>query len=588
MLAVLIAWAASVLGQIAADQRLVHDGTTFEVVGVTALPRNPHGAAFSGDGRRAYIACAGDDVVVEFDLGRSEVVGRFAVAGTPLDVALTPDGKRLLVTQFQKDSVLSIAVDGGEGRRASAPGEGPSLFSRGGKRGRRYLVSERADKVSELSAEGEIERVWETGRRPYPGDVTSDGILLFVPNRDGNSVSVIDTLNNKTVGTTAVPAGPEGGAVRVDDVDYVVACNGADQVAFINTASFTVVKTIGEGVGPRPFGVTMGLDGRYALVNNAGGDTVSVLDVVAREVVGRLRVGKQPIVVRAHPDGERFLVMCEGDHHVAVVRMTRAAVSATEKAGRGGGKTKVAVMGMIHSEHRTSERYGLEMVRGIIAAYGPDDVCVELPANRFEASMEQWRGDRKVTEERTRVFPEYVDALLPMQEKGGFTIIPTAGWTKEMNDYRRDRLREISKDPARSEQWSEYERSMETMERRLEELGARAGYRGTDDPRLIHSEEYDRITGEADWGPYNRYFNDDLADGGWDNINAKHYANIARHLDRVRGEGRRVLITYGAAHKAWFMRALRGRSDVEIVDLRPFIDQAERAMAKPDKADDRR
>lgn len=582
MLACAVVVAASCVGQVAADQRLAHEGTVFEVVATTPLPRNPHGSAFSADGKRAYIACSGDDVVVEFDLATNTVLRRFAAPGAPLDVALAPDGQRLLVTQFQKDSVLSVPLDGSEASVATTPGDGPSLFSRPGKRGRRYLVSERADKVSEVSPEGAIERVWATGNRPYPGDVTSDGILLFVPNRDADSVSVIDTLNNRTITTTAVPAGPEGGAVRLDDVDYVVACNKADRVAFINTASFHVTKEIGEGIGPRPFAVTMIPGGRYALVNNAGGDTVSVLDVEAREVVGRLRVGRQPIVVRAHPDGERMLVSCEGDHHLAVVRITRP------ESARGAARTKVGVMGMIHSEHRTSERYSLEMVRGIIEAFGPDDVCVEIPPNRFETAMEQWSRDRKVIEDRTRVFPEYVDALFPMLDHARFAIIPTAGWTKEMNDYRRDRLRELSKDPARARQWAEYEKSMETMEHKLEALGATPPYRGTDDPRMIHGEEYDRIMGEADWGPYNRYFNDDLADGGWDNINAKHFAHIARHLDRVRGQDRRVLITYGAAHKAWFMRTLREREDVELVDLAPFIEEAERARAKPDRADDRR
>ena len=68
-------------------------------------------------------------------------------------------------------------------------------------------------------------------------------------------------------------------------------------------------------------------------------------------------------------------------------------------------------------------------------------------------------------------------------------------------------------------------------------------------------------------------FNDDLADGGWDNINAKHYALIARHLDTVRGRGQRVLITFGAGHKQWLLRELRQRDDVMLLEVRPFLDE---------------
>jgi YVTN family beta-propeller protein len=550
---------------------VVHGDTTFEVVATVPLPRNPHGAAFSTDGKRAYIACAGDDAVVEFDMSSLEVVGRKAVPGTPLDVALAPDGESLLVTQFSLDSLAQLPLDGTAAVPISTPGEGPSLFSRPGKRGARYLVSERADTVSEIAPDGTVGRTWPTASRPYPADVTSDGILLFVPNRDGNSVTIIDTLNNTVVATTGVPDAPEGGAVTLDDVNYVVACGGADKLAFINTASFEVIDEI-EGVGPRPFSVTMSLDGRYALVNNAGGDTVSVLDVSAREIVGQLRVGRTPIVVRAHPDGEHFLVMCEGDHHVAVIRMTRKAEPIAKEP------TIVAVMGMIHSGHRTSERYGLDMVRAIIEGFRPDDICVELPPNRFEATMQQWHRDGRVTESRTRVFPEYVDVVLPMLDAAGFTIIPTAGWTKEMNDFRRTRMREIAQDPGRKEQWEVYEQSMDAMQEQLAALGP------ADDPFIIHSDAYDRISSAGYGGPYNRLFNDDLEDGGWDHINEKHYANIARHLDRVAGQGRRVLITYGAAHKPWFLAQLRRRDDVVLVDLTPFIKDAQRVVA--DRAGD--
>jgi hypothetical protein len=59
-------------------------------------------------------------------------------------------------------------------------------------------------------------------------------------------------------------------------------------------------------------------------------------------------------------------------------------------------------------------------------------------------------------------------------------------------------------------------------------------------------------------------------------VKEAHFANIARALDAHRGEGRRLVITYGAGHKEWFMRALRKRDDVTILPVAPFLDQIRR------------
>jgi hypothetical protein len=110
---------------------------------------------------------------------------------------------------------------------------------------------------------------------------------------------------------------------------------------------------------------------------------------------------------------------------------------------------------------------------------------------------------------------------------------------------------------------------MAAMDRAIEAMD------GEDNPRVIHTDSYDSAIRSGRSGPYNRYFNDDLADGGWDNINARHYALIAAHLDAVRGRGRRALITFGAGHKGWFLRKLRRRDDVMLLEVGPFLDTVE-------------
>ena len=67
-----------------------------------------------------------------------------------------------------------------------------------------------------------------------------------------------------------------------------------------------------------------------------------------------------------------------------------------------------------------------------------------------------------------------------------------------------------------------------------------------------------------------------IGDGGWDTINAKHYALIGRRLDKISGLGRRVVIMFGAGHKHWFLDRLRERDDVTLLEVAPYLDQIER------------
>jgi len=165
-------------------------------------------------GPRAMVDLAGDhytryfNEVIALDLETREIARRHEAPLAPLDVALAPEGDALLVSQFAGASIVRLELADGATRAVASPGEGPSLFSRPGKRGARYLVSEHADVVTEIAPDGAPLRRWETGDRPYPGDVTSDGILLFVPNRDEGSVTVVDTLNDRIAATTPVGEQP--------------------------------------------------------------------------------------------------------------------------------------------------------------------------------------------------------------------------------------------------------------------------------------------------------------------------------------------------------------------------------------------
>ncbi len=331
---------------------------------------------------------------------------------------------------------------------------------------------------------------------------------------------------------------------------------------------------------------TMTRDGvlAFTLVRSAG--IVQVYDLLNGREAASTPVCARPLSGELTANDLAFVVRCDGTERPVYVNtasyavvpppprdplralsaaMSSTVASARTAVGRPAKKTEVLVVGTIHAEHRTSTRYSTDVLRRLLQAMRPDYVLTEIAPNRFDAAMRQFTDSGVITEPRVLRFPEYVDVLFPLTKTMRFTIVPTAGWSVPMDSYRTAALERIEADPSRLAEWHEYTRANAVADSLVKR-------RGADDPYFINSSAYDVIQTAAH-EPYNRLFNSELGPGGWDHINEAHFANIARALDEHRGEGKRMVITYGAGHKEWFMWALRARDDVTILEVATFLEQ---------------
>lgn len=225
--------------------------------------------------------------------------------------------------------------------------------------------------------------------------------------------------------------------------------------------------------------------------------------------------------------------------------------------------TQVTVLGAIHGRHRTSRLYSLEVLRRAVRMAAPDIVLSELPPDQIGEALRSFAETGKVTAPRAAVFPELTEVVFPLSQEMGFTIAGTAGWTPQIALDRAAALSMIENDPARAAQWAEH-------------LAARAAYlrelRGRgDDPRFIHTDEYDAIVERAQT-PYQKYFDADLGAGGWTRINHAHNDLIGQTLDSVAGKGLKALVIFGSWHKYMIKRALMLRSDIELLEARTLFD----------------
>ncbi|WP_299781288.1 hypothetical protein [uncultured Formosa sp.] len=228
-------------------------------------------------------------------------------------------------------------------------------------------------------------------------------------------------------------------------------------------------------------------------------------------------------------------------------------------------KNEVLVLGTIHGGHLTDSVYNTDYLKKLIIQIHPDYILTEIPPKLFKTAMDGFKRDDSISEPRTMRFPEYVDVVFPLSKQMDFEIIPTAGWTKSMATQRGKQLRAIRQDSSRINDWTEYIKGNKLSDSLYKASGK------VNDPYFIHTNKYDSIQ-DLGLQPYNKLFNDELGLGGWENINIAHYWNIEKALEKYRYQGKRILITYGAGHKGWFLRELRKRDDIELLEMKPFLD----------------
>lgn len=234
-----------------------------------------------------------------------------------------------------------------------------------------------------------------------------------------------------------------------------------------------------------------------------------------------------------------------------------------EKPATASGLNIVTIVGAIHGQHRRSQQYSLTKLNDAIVRFNPDIIMVELPPERFAIAQANFNQFGEVRESRTDDFPELIDVVFPLSKERTFKMVPVAAWTQKIADDRRAVLAKLQQDPLRAAQWKQHQAAVAAYNKAV---------RGrSDDPAFIHSSGYDAAV-KMRQENYENLFGDDLGAGGWETINAAHYKKIAAALDSVQGQGKRILILYGAWHKYWILEQLEKRRDIQIVNAARFFD----------------
>jgi YVTN family beta-propeller protein len=302
--------------------------------------------------------------------------------GRPVDLALSADGKTLVVKNMKDLTFIDVA--GAKVKQKLAHSGGFSVV--GLLQGDRVYVSDSKDDVRVADKQADGSWKWGENIRVHPpkvgGAANPAGLArqsadeVWVTSTRGNSAQLLDLKSGQVGAIVPVGVAPYGVCVARPDHVYVTnwggdhprdgdpksPSSGTDvridpKTGVGNHGSVSVLAPVpgkwkqlkSVRVGLHPSGMALSPKGKFLYVANANSDTVSVLDTATDEVVetidcrpeARLPFGSGSNAVAVSADGGTLYVANGTNNCIAVVRL---GAKAAEGAGR---PAKSALAGLI-------------------------------------------------------------------------------------------------------------------------------------------------------------------------------------------------------------------------------------------------
>jgi YVTN family beta-propeller protein len=272
------------------------------------------------------------DSVTLIDLRTLEAYRHVPVVGGPHEAAASPDGRSVIVTNYNKTGVgqqktLSLlALPSGDTIKTIDLGEYRAPHDVRWVDATRVVVTSEANQALLVvnTASGAIERVFNTEAGvSHMLALSADRTRLYCSNMRDGSVSAFDFKTGAKIKDVKTGKECEGVGVTPDG-RWVWAGNRAeDTISIIDTRTLEVTKRI-ESPG-FPYRVQFTPDGRFALVPHARASALVVADVATQSIVKSIRLGLTKVPepstagVFPHPDNRHAFVTVRNDNSMLIL-----------------------------------------------------------------------------------------------------------------------------------------------------------------------------------------------------------------------------------------------------------------------------
>ncbi|MFD2444382.1 YncE family protein [Bacillus sp. CGMCC 1.16607] len=191
------------------------DTESFTLVETVETGKGPHGFRISTDSQKAYIANMGEDTISVINLEEMKEEKKIKLGSTPVTTGITSDGKTLLVTLYAENMLAIVDLATDHVKKVEV-GKGPAQVYVDGNNQFAYVANQGTEDEPSTSVSVidlgsmKVKTSIETGKGAH-GVVTSpDSKRLYVTNMFENTVTVINTEQNKVIDKIDVGEIPNG------------------------------------------------------------------------------------------------------------------------------------------------------------------------------------------------------------------------------------------------------------------------------------------------------------------------------------------------------------------------------------------
>jgi YVTN family beta-propeller protein len=272
------------------------------------------------------------DSVTLIDLKTMEAYRHVPVVGGPHEAAASPDGRSVVVTNYNKQGVgpqktLSVlALPSGDTIKTIDLGEYRAPHDVRWVDATHVVVTSEANQALLLVnlTSGTVERVFRTEAGvSHMLALSTDRTRLYCSNMRDGSVSAFDFQTGKKIKDVRTGRECEGVGVTPDG-RWVWAGNRAeDTISIIDTRTLEVTKRI-QSPG-FPYRVQFTPDGKFALIPHAQASALVVADVASQSIVKSIKLGLTKVAdpstagVFPHPDNRHAFVTVRNDDSMLVL-----------------------------------------------------------------------------------------------------------------------------------------------------------------------------------------------------------------------------------------------------------------------------
>jgi YVTN family beta-propeller protein len=240
-----------------------------------------HSVAVSRDGTQLYVAVDGDNCISIVDLATGGIAGRVDLPGSPMDIAVSPNGSTALVVGLQRESM--------------------------GDRGRAYVIDLRTNRLIAAFAAGfnpQSVVFSPQGTFAYICDFSSDDEIT----PGGGTVLALRTVD--WLLTATIPTGDHTfSAAPSPDGNFLYASTkfASGSLAIVDANIQEVVGYV-TGMKGDPSGVAVSPGGTRVYVTALSSAIVSIVDAVNGVSTEWIDVGIEPHALVINPDHRELYV----------------------------------------------------------------------------------------------------------------------------------------------------------------------------------------------------------------------------------------------------------------------------------------